>query len=161
MSSFLEVNNTKEAAMNTHIERVRQFDKNTLNYLFKRSGEEDADPNSDFFEDEKNILLVSHTEDKLSGFLWAYVLQSPHTPYPKMFLYSIDVFSEFRRQGIASQLIGELKNIARTLNCRAMFVPTSRSNIPAMGLYKKTQGKVENDDDVTFTYDKDALERLA
>jgi ribosomal protein S18 acetylase RimI-like enzyme len=147
--------------MNTHIERVRQFDKNTLDYLFKRAGEENAKPNADFFENEKNILLISHTNGKLSGFLWAYVLVSPHNVSPKMFLYSIDVFSEFRRQGIASQLIGELKNIARTHNCRAMFVPTSKSNLPAMGLYKKTQGKVVNDDDVTFTYDKDALERLA
>ncbi len=147
--------------MNTHIERVRQFDKITLDYLFKRAGEKDADPSSDFFEDEKNIILVSHTEDKLSGFLWAYVLQSPHTPYPEMFLYSIDVFVEFRRQGIASQLIRELKKIALTYKCREMFVPTSKSNEAAMGLYRKTLGKIENDDDVTFIYDKDALERFA
>ena len=146
--------------MNTHIERVRQFDKNTLNHLFKSAGEEDADFNSNFFEDEKNIFLVSHTEDKLSGFLWAYVLQSPHTPYPKMFLYSIDVFGEFRRQGIANQLIRELKIIAQTYKCRAMFVPTSKSNKAAMGLYRKSLGKIENDDDVIFTYDKEALERL-
>ena len=146
--------------MNTHIEWVRQFNKNTLDYLFNRAGEGNADPSSDFFEDQKNILLVSHTEDKLSGFLWAYVLQSPHSPYPKMFLYSIDVFEEFRRQGIASRLIRELKNIAQTYNCREMFVPTRKSNETAMGLYRKTLGKIENDDDVFFIYDKDALERL-
>jgi ribosomal protein S18 acetylase RimI-like enzyme len=147
--------------MNARIERIKHFDNDTLSYLFKRAGEENAKPNADFFEDEKNILLVSHTNGKLSGFLWAYVLLSPHNVSPKMFLYSIDVFGEFRRQGIASQLIGELKNIARTLNCRAMFVPTSKSNLPAMGLYNKTQGKVENDDGVTFTYDKDTFTKLA
>ncbi len=141
--------------MNTYIERVRQFDKNTLVHLFKRAGEEDADPSPDFFKDEKNILLVSHTEEKLSGFLWAYVLQSPDSPYPKMFLYSIDVFGEFRRRGVASRLIRELQNIARTYKCREMFVPTRKSNQAAMGLYLKTQGKVENDDDVFFIYDID------
>ena len=146
--------------MNTYIKQIRKFDKNTLDYLFKKTGMEDAVSNSDFFEDQKNILLVAHTEDKLSGFLWAYVLQSPHTPHPEMFLYSIDVFTEFRRQCIASQLIRELKKIAQTYRCREMFVPTSKSNEAAMGLYRKTLGKIENDDDVTFTYDKDALERL-
>jgi ribosomal protein S18 acetylase RimI-like enzyme len=155
----MEVNITKEAAMNTRIERVRQFDKITLDYLFKRSGDENAEPNSDFFKDEKNILLVSRTDGKLSGFLWAHVLLSPHTPYPKMLLYSIDVFTEFRRHGIGSQLIYELKDIARMFNCRAMFVPTRKSNLPAMGLYKKTQGKVENEDGIIFTYEKDTLNK--
>jgi ribosomal protein S18 acetylase RimI-like enzyme len=146
--------------MNARIERINYFDNDTLSYLFKRTGEENAKPNADFFEDEKNILLVSHTNSKLRGFLWAYVLLSPHNASPKMFLYSIDVFSEFRRQGIASQLIGELKNIARTFNCREMFVPTSKSNLPAMGLYQKTQGKVENDDGLIFTYDQDTFAKL-
>ncbi|MFC2038209.1 GNAT family N-acetyltransferase [Chloroflexota bacterium] len=157
--SFPEADSTGEETMDTHIERVRQFDKNTLGHLFKRAGEEDADLNPDFFEDEKNILLVSHTEDKLSGFLWAHVLQNPGNQYPKMFLYSIDVFDEFRRQGIASQLIEELKNIAQTYNCREMFLLTGKSNQAAMGLYRKTRGKVKNDA-VFFIYDKDALEKL-
>ena len=147
--------------MNARIERIKHFDDDTLSYLSKRAGEENAKPNADFFEDEKNILLVSHANGKLSGFLWAYVLLSPYNVSPKMLLYSIDVFSEFRRQGIASQLIGELKNIARTLNCREMFVPTSKSNLPAMGLYKKTQGKADNGDSVTFTYDKDTFAKFA
>jgi len=146
--------------MNARIERIKHFDNDILSFLAERAGEENAKPNADFFEDEKNILLVSHTNGKLSGFLWAYVLLSPYNVSPKMFLYSIDVFGEFRRQGIASQLIGELNNIARTLNCREMFVPTSKNNLPAMGLYKKTQGKLE-DDGVTFTYDKDTFAKLA
>ena len=147
--------------MNARIERIKYFDIDTLSYLFKRAGEENAKPNAEFFEDEKNILLVSHTNGKLSGFLWAYVLRSPGSLSPKMFLYSIDVFSEFRRQGIASQLIGELKNIARTFNCHEMFVPTRKSNLPAIGLYRKTQGKVEHDDDVFFIYDQDTITKHA
>ena len=150
-----------KSGMNTLIVRMNELDYDVLDYLLRRAGEQDPKPNATFFNDAKNILLVSYTNEQLSGFLWAHILDSPHTSNPKMFLYSIDVFGEFRRQGIASQLIEELKSIAQTYRCREMFVLTGKSNQAAMGLYRKTRGKVENDDAVTFIYDKDALERPA
>jgi len=143
--------------MKTFIERTTEFNGDTLDYLFKRAGEQNPEPNAGFFKDDKNILLVSKTDGHLSGFLWAYLLESPHSPYPEMFLYSIDVFSEFMRKGIASMLIQELKRIARSSKCREMFVPTSKSNVAAVGLYRGTRGKPGNDDDITFIYDRDAL----
>ena len=81
---------------------------------------------------------------------------SPHTPHPKMFLYSIDVFEEFRRQGIASILIQNLKEMAVSLKCREMFVPTSKNNTAAIALYTETGGKAQ-DNGVTFSYDEGAL----
>ena len=143
--------------MNTRIVRMNEFDHDLLDYLLRRSGEQDPKPNSTFFNDAKNILLVSYTDGQLSGFLWAHILDSPHTPNPKMFLYSIDVFEEFRRRGIGSMLIQNLKEIAISCKCRAMFVPTSRSNSAAIALYSGTGGKVQDDDGVTFAYDEEAL----
>jgi ribosomal protein S18 acetylase RimI-like enzyme len=143
--------------MPTQIERVRKIDNKTLAHLFDRANGGIAETNTHFFEDEENVFLVSRTDGNLSGFLWGYVLQSPNSSFPKMFLYSIDVFDEFRRQGIASKLIEELKRIAREHRCREMFVPTQKSNGAAMGLYSKTKGRVANEDDVLFIYDEDAL----
>lgn len=143
--------------MTTTVKRMKQFDKSTLSVLLERAGERYFEPNPDFFADEKNVLLVSYTNGLLSGFLWAYVLLCPDNCNPKMLLYSIDVFDEFRRKGIASQLIGELKTIARMHSCREMFVPTSKSNSAATALYRATGGKNENDDDITFIYDREAL----
>ena len=143
--------------MKTNIERMTELDGETLVHLLKRAGEQNPEPNAGFFKDDKNILLVSRTDGHLSGFLWAYSLERPGSPYPKMLLYSIDVFPEFRRKGIASMLIQELKRIARSSKCREMFVPTSKSNVAAVALYRSTQGKSGNDDDITFIYDQDAL----
>ena len=145
--------------MTTTVKRMKHLDKSTLSVLFKRAGERYFEPNQDFFADEKNVLLVSYTNGMLSGFLWAYVLLRPDKRNPKMFLYSIDVFDEFRRQGIASKLIEELKQIAREHRCREMFVPTQKGNVAAMGLFNKTKGRVANEDDVVFIYDEDSLKQ--
>jgi ribosomal protein S18 acetylase RimI-like enzyme len=143
--------------MKTDIERMNEFDGEVLSYLLKRTDVQNPEPNPGFFKDDKNILLFSRTNGILSGFLWAHSLVSPYTLKPKMLLYSIDVFPEFRRTGIATMLIRELKGIARSLKCRAMFVPTGKNNVAAIVLYRSTGGRSENDDDITFTYDRDAL----
>jgi ribosomal protein S18 acetylase RimI-like enzyme len=143
--------------MKTYIERMTEMDTETLVHLFRQAGEENPEPNAGFFKDEKNILLFSRTDGHLSGFLWAYSLERPGNLYTKMLLYSIDVFPEFRRKGIATMLIQELKRIARNCMCREMFVPTSKNNAAAVALYKSTQGKSDNDDGITFIYDQDAL----
>ena len=142
---------------NTLIVRMKQLDHGVLDYLLRKAGEQDPKPNAGFFKDPKNVLLVSYTNEQLSGFLWAYILDSPDSPYPKMLLYSIDVLEEFRRRGIAGMLIQDLKEIALRCRCREIFVPTRKSNAAAIALYSGTHGKVENDDDVIFIYDQEAL----
>jgi ribosomal protein S18 acetylase RimI-like enzyme len=136
---------------------MKQLDTGVLDYLLRAAGEQDPRPNPGFFKDPKNVLLVSYTNEQLSGFLWAHILDSPHSPNPKCLLYSIDVFEPFRRRGIATSLIQNLKEIARTYQCRGMFVPTSKSNLAAVALYRTTGGIAGNDDDVVFTYDREAL----
>jgi ribosomal protein S18 acetylase RimI-like enzyme len=143
--------------MNTNIKRMTELDDETLVYLLKRAGEQNPKPNAGFFKDGKNILLVSRTDGELSGFLWANVLERPGSLRPKMLLYSIDVFEEYRRLGIATLLIAELKHLAAKYNCTEIFVPTGKSNTAAVGLYRKTGGLVEADDDAIFIYREDTL----
>ncbi len=143
--------------MSTTIRRMKKGQQDTLCELFKRAGQTDFVPNPQFFADAKNVLLVSRTDGLLSGFLWGYVLESPDSRHPKMFLYSIDVFEEFRRKGIASRLIARLKLIAVKNNCSEIFIPTNRSNEAAVTLYRMTGGKSEAEDDVLFVYAQDAL----
>lgn len=143
--------------MDTQVSRITKFEGNTIKQLFEKADESHTEPNPEFFEDEKNIMLVSRTDGALSGFLWAYILDSPNRPFPKMFLYSIDVFEPFKRRGIATLLIQHLKEIAQVHNCYKMFVPTSKNNLPAVALYQRTGGIALTDDDVGFTYDREAL----
>ncbi len=139
--------------MPTTIKRVTEFNRDLVADLFRQAGEASAHPNEDFFSDGNDVMVVAYTDGAPSGFAYAYVLRRPHETSSKMFLYSIDVFPAFRRQGIATKLVLELKALAIAHNCREMFVPTAKSNTAAVGLYRKTGGKVENDDDVTFIYD--------
>ncbi|HEY94651.1 MAG TPA: GNAT family N-acetyltransferase [Dehalococcoidia bacterium] len=144
--------------MDTHVSRITKFEGNLIKHLFKKAGGSRTDPNPRFFDDEKNIMLISRTDGAVSGFLWAYILDSPNDPFPKLLLlYSIDVFEPFRRRGIATLLIQHLKEIARTHNCRKMWVPTSRTNLAAVALYRRTGGVAQNDDAVMFTYDNETL----
>lgn len=100
-------------------------------------------------------MLVAYNNRIPVGFLYAYILSDLKTPFPKIFLYSIDVFVDFRRQNIASQLITELKNIAFNKKCSEIFVLTNKSNQPAINLYHKTGGKIANNDDVLFVYERE------
>jgi ribosomal protein S18 acetylase RimI-like enzyme len=142
--------------MDTRIKRIREFDKDLVALLFVKAGEDqNINPATGFFNDANNILLVAYKGGIPAGFLYAYILPGLKTPNPKMFLYSIDVFVDFQRQNIATELIGELKNIAFTTGCSEIFVLTNKSNKPAMNLYLKTGGIMENNDDVLFVYDRE------
>jgi len=144
--------------MATVIKRINKLDKSLVTQLFQKANEgNNIAPNPEFYSNAHNIMLVSYTDSIPSGFLWAYILPDLKTPYPAMLLYSIDVFADFQRHGIATKLITELKHLAKVNDCRKMFVPTSKSNQPAMNLYEKTGGKAENDDDIIFTYSKETL----
>ncbi|MFC1920867.1 GNAT family N-acetyltransferase [Chloroflexota bacterium] len=144
--------------METVIKRINELDKGLVTQLFQKANDsKNINPTTEFYSDAKNIMLVSYTDGIPSGFLWAYILSDVKTPYPAMLLYSIDVFSDFQRLGIATKLIDELKNLANVNGCRKMWVPTSKSNQPAMNLYEKTGGKAETDDGITFTYSRETL----
>jgi ribosomal protein S18 acetylase RimI-like enzyme len=140
----------------TIIKQIQKFDKELVASLFLKAGEDrNISPAAVFFGDSNNILLVAYTNGIPSGFLYAYVLKSLKTAYPKMFLYSIDVFESCRRKGIASKLITALKKLAKINKCSEIFVMTNKGNEAAMKLYVKTGGKVENNDDVLFVYDRE------
>jgi ribosomal protein S18 acetylase RimI-like enzyme len=140
-------------SMETVIKRINKLDKSLVMHLFQEINEcNNIAPNPEFYNDANNIILVSYTDNIPSGFLWAYILPDLKSPNPAMLLYSIDVFADFRRHGIATKLITELKHLAQVNGCRKMFVPTTKSNQPAVNLYEKTGGKAENDDDVILTY---------
>lgn len=76
------------------IERIHELDAGLVSYLFQAAGMEVGQANGRFFQAEDNILLVAKEDGEPAGFLYAYILEAPHALRPKMFLYSIDVFSQ-------------------------------------------------------------------
>src|SRR5690349_12386803 len=141
--------------MSPVVKRVRKFDPALLQQLFSESGSTIISPNSQFFEDEKNLLLVAYEGSHPCGFLYGYLLAGLRVRAPKLFLYSIDVAPRYQRQGVGTLLIEELKSIARNEACSEIFVLSNKSNNAAVHLYERTGGTPENPDDVMFVYQLD------
>ena len=59
---------------NTTIVRMKEFDQGALDYVLRKAGEQNPKPNASFFKNPKNVMLVSYTNEQLSGFLWAHIL---------------------------------------------------------------------------------------
>ncbi len=138
--------------METKILRIEKADKELIKYLCEKTDMRLEKLNEKFFLDDKNVLLVSFEDATPSGFLWGYQLDHFHSEKPYMFLYSIDVFDEYKRKGIGKKLIEQLKVIAIENKCSEIFVFTNDGNDPAKALYESIGAIRENMDDVMYVH---------
>ena len=136
--------------MVTHIDIVIRPDDQLIRTLSRRAGMRFEQVNHRFFDNEHNILLVAFKGGEPLGFLYAYCLERMERKRPMMFLYAIDVFAGYKRQGIGTQLIEKLKEVAEDMGCTEIFVLTNDHNKAAKALYQKCGGVRENTDDVMF-----------
>jgi len=108
--------------------------------------------NDEFLSKEPNYLLAAYVDNALAGFAYAYELDRIEQERPMMFFYSIDVLSEYQKQGIGKRLIEELKRICADRNVCKMYVLTDEENEAAMNLYQSTGGERVYPDNVLFVY---------
>jgi len=107
-----------------------------------------------FLANPANFLLVAVAENGREpvGYLLAYRLQRPDRRAAQMFVYEIAVAEGFRRRGLASALLGEIRRLARAEGMFEAFVLTSRGNEAARSLYARTGAVVEDDAALLFVY---------
>jgi GNAT superfamily N-acetyltransferase len=106
-----------------------------------------------FLANPLNYLLVAVEGEKPMGYLFAYELQRPDREQSMMFLYDITVLEQYRKKGVGTALVEQLKALCNNQHIMKMFVPTNRSNIPAINLYQKTGAIISTDTDaVTLTW---------
>jgi len=139
--------------MSIQIIRITDPKSSFIDKLLKSGGMPYEVIKPKFVENDNNILLVAMLNTEICGFLYAYFLERIDGDKPMLFLYSIDVFPDFQRKGIATKLISKLKEIAKSHNCCEIFVMTNERNEAAMRLYRKTGGRRGDADDVLFTYE--------
>lgn len=87
--------------------------------------------------DDHIIALVALKHDKVVGGLVAYVLQKFEQERSEVYIYDLAVASGHRREGIATALIQQLKDISITRGASVIFVQADRSDGPAIALYTK------------------------
>ena len=87
---------------------------------------------SDYF-----IALTASKSGMVVGGIAAYELKKFEQPRREIYIYDLAVASAHRREGIATALIQELKNIAATRGAYVIFVQADTGDDPAIALYSK------------------------
>ncbi len=82
------------------------------------------------------IALVALDGRKVVGGLAAYVLDKFEQERKEVYIYDLAIVSPYRRQGIATGLINNLKTIARERGAYVIFVQADAGDIPAIRLYE-------------------------
>jgi aminoglycoside 3-N-acetyltransferase I len=83
------------------------------------------------------IALAASRDGEVVGGLAAYELQKFEQPRSEIYIYDLAVASAHRRQGIATALIHELKEIAASRGAYVIFVQADLGDDPAIALYTK------------------------
>ena len=87
---------------------------------------------------EEFIALVCRSDaGGISGGLCAYALPKFEQKRSEIYIYDLAVAEPFRRQGIASALIGALGDLAGRIGAHAVFVQADTGDDEAIALYSK------------------------
>src|SRR5687767_2966013 len=87
---------------------------------------------SDYF-----IALTALKDEEVVGGIAAYELKKFEQERSEIYIYDLAVAAAHRRQGIATALIQELKNIAASRGAYLIFVQADLGDDPAIALYTK------------------------
>ncbi len=101
----------------------------------------DARPDSEYIESllkgDTFIALVALDDSKVVGGLAAYELKKFEQKRSEIYIYDLAVDENYRRNGIATGLIENLKPIAREKGAWVIYVQADYGDAPAVSLYTK------------------------
>jgi aminoglycoside 3-N-acetyltransferase I len=118
----------------------------TLNALFGTAFADPetygAEPPSDAYLEgllakEHVIALVALAGEEVLGGLVAYELDKFERARREVYIYDLAVRAEHRRQGVATALIGHLREIAARRGAWVVYVQADHGDDPAIALYEK------------------------
>ena len=83
------------------------------------------------------IVLVGESGREVVGGLVAYQLDKFEQARSEIYIYDLAVAEPWRRQGVATALIEELRRIARERGAWVIYVQGDYGDDPALALYDK------------------------
>ena len=119
-------------------------------------GPVDAGNLSRFVQDEGHMLVFATARGQVIGFASGTVILHPDKD-PTLFINEVGVEDHWRRRGIATRLIADLREQAREKGCRAAWVATEGDNGPARALYASMRAR-ETGGVVVFDWDNTPLD---
>ncbi|MEX0922938.1 MAG: AAC(3)-I family aminoglycoside N-acetyltransferase [Rhodovibrionaceae bacterium] len=86
---------------------------------------------------ETFIALVAAVGSEVVGGLAAYILPKFEQERSEIYIYDLAVAEAHRRRGVATALIGKLKEIAAERDAYVIYVQADLGDAPAIALYSK------------------------
>lgn len=97
------------------------------------------------------VTFVVLQNGKVLGGLTAYILAKYYSEGAELYLYDLAIDPEVQRQGLATQLMEEIKNFCKSKGILNLFVDAHEDDLHALEFYRFTGGKGEKV--ILFNYD--------
>ncbi len=135
--------------MNFEIKQVTRRDHHLMNDLLDLFGEAFEEPEiydgkrpddvymQKLLNNDAFIALVALKQNNVIGGLVAYELRKFEQKRSEIYIYDLAVAERYRRCGIATALIENLKHIAKKRDVWVIFVQADYTDEPAIRLYEK------------------------
>ncbi len=147
--------------MNLKVSQFRVGRSQTVAKILELFGKRaDLNDLKNFLASDRNFFVAASISGAWAGYTFGYELIRPDHG-SMLFLYSLDVLPQYRRHGVGTALLSFMRRIAEARDMRELFVFTTRSNKPAVELYKSAGGTIENGDDLLFVYPTGAATQVA
>lgn len=137
------------------VERVTAVDADlarALDGLFDEGMTWSEENGRAFLANPDALLIVARWEGTPCGFLTAYRLPRFDALSSEVNLYEIGTHADYRRRGVATAMIDELKRWADEVGAVNIWVLTEIDNEPAQRLYASTGGVRDEPAVVMFGY---------
>lgn len=103
-----------------------------------------------FLANDQNLLLLAYDGEKIAGVALCYSLPHP-SGEDTLYVHELDTHPNYRRQGIATQLLQETFKIAKEEGWDEVWLGADQDSLPANALYKSLQ-PTEIEPSVTYSY---------
>lgn len=115
-------------------------------------GPANGDAAHHFLNSPDHHLLIAYADGEPAGFVSGVEMTHPDKG-TEMFLYELGVGESYRRQGVATVLVGALKELAREKGCYGMWVLCDDDNEAAIKTYRKVGGSASRPTLFDWTFD--------
>jgi aminoglycoside 3-N-acetyltransferase I len=88
-----------------------------------------------FLKNDQNILLLAYDGDKITGVALCYELPHPAGEH-SLYVHELDTHPDYRRKGVATQLMNKLRHIAKERGMIEVWVGTETTNEVADKFYR-------------------------
>lgn len=109
-----------------------------------------ADNLRKFLESDKSLLLIAYDSNRIAGSALCYEIPHPDGE-DTLYIHELDTHPDYRRQGVATQLMQELFNIAKDRGLTEVWLGADQDNPPANELYKSLR-PTEIEPTITYSY---------